>query len=236
MQRARTWAAWLILLCPWLMAWPAPAGDQDKEPVFRGTSLSTWRQRLQSQEPWQRDKAVTAIGMMGPAAKAALPDLVNLLKQDSSLFVRLAAGTALGRLQKAALPALPDLVAAVNDSGIDLGCFEHSGECSLRDRVDVGGLCQFERQPAKLRRRAADLGNRRDVGFLDRWLQKLRLATTMGDRGRFGAGEDAKLGLVEHEDVDEREQLGPDRARRRRIEDRGRPRGTRVLEERRDRG
>ena len=67
-----------------------------------------------------RRNAADALGSIGTEAKAAVPDLVNALKNDKDAFVRSSAASALGRLGTEAKAAVPDLVNSLKDKDGDV--------------------------------------------------------------------------------------------------------------------
>jgi HEAT repeat protein len=70
---------------------------------------------LGHEEPGVRSAAANALGHIGPAANKAVPDLVQLFKDDAR-DVRYCAVRALDALGQAASPAVPDLIELMLDS------------------------------------------------------------------------------------------------------------------------
>ncbi len=63
-----------------------------------------------------RGSAATALGSIGPAARTAVPGLIEILKKDGDHFNRAFAAAALGRIGAGSRPAIPALrQAADND-------------------------------------------------------------------------------------------------------------------------
>ncbi len=105
------WWAALLLALPLAHAVPAGPG----EPAYRGKPLSAWLQRLRSGNEKEREEAaVTLDESIGPAGKAAVPALIEALK-DSNTAVCSRAARALGKVGPGARAAAPALVALVKD-------------------------------------------------------------------------------------------------------------------------
>ena len=86
-----------------------------KEPVFQGRPLSAWIADLKAAAPATRNAAAYAIGGIGPAAGAAVPALVEALKEDNSATVRYPVCVALREIGPAAKDAVPALTEALDD-------------------------------------------------------------------------------------------------------------------------
>ena len=69
-------------------------GPRPKEPTFQDRPLSAWIADLKGMAPYTRNQAAYAIGSMGPAAKAAVPALIEALS-DPEPTVRFPACIAL---------------------------------------------------------------------------------------------------------------------------------------------
>jgi HEAT repeat protein len=139
MKRIATVAAVLGLL-----VW-AGAGRGD-EPKVEGKTVKQWVEQLKDSEPRRAAKAMTALtkigepavdplievlkdkdeearplaaqvlGDIGPAAKKAIPALIEALKDDDAdPSVRNSAASALAEMGPAAKPAVPALLAALKD-------------------------------------------------------------------------------------------------------------------------
>src|SRR5262249_29264244 len=81
------------------------ASSSKEEPTYQGMSLSNWIATLQNPYSQIRAKAAAALGRMGPAAKDAVPALVEALK-DKQAEVRVQASLALAAIGDAAVQPL----------------------------------------------------------------------------------------------------------------------------------
>ncbi len=79
-----------------------------KEPVSRGRPLSEWIADLKAAAPSVRNGAAYEIASMGPAAKAAVPALIEAL-DDPDPAVRFPVTVALGEIGPDAVAAVPRL-------------------------------------------------------------------------------------------------------------------------------
>ena len=79
-----------------------------QEPVSRGRPLSEWIADLKAAAPSVRNAAAYEIASMGPAAKAAVPALIETL-DDPDPAVRFPATVALGEIGPDAVAAVPRL-------------------------------------------------------------------------------------------------------------------------------
>lgn len=95
-------------------------GQRAKEPTFDGRPLSSWIADLKAAAPATRNAAAYAIGGMGPAAKAAVPALVEALKDDSDPAVRFPVCIALREIGPDAKEAVPALTEALDDRNDDI--------------------------------------------------------------------------------------------------------------------
>jgi HEAT repeat protein len=101
---------WGTVLC---LAALARSGAADtEEPSFRGRPLSDWVKELKAPEAEMRRQAAVALSQMGPAAKPAVNDLGNALK-DEDATVRLTVVTALWRLGPDAQVVAPAVAATL---------------------------------------------------------------------------------------------------------------------------
>ncbi|HJR50403.1 MAG TPA: HEAT repeat domain-containing protein [Gemmatimonadales bacterium] len=82
------------------------AGGQ--EPVSRGRPLSDWIADLKAAAPSVRNAAAYEIASLGPAAKPAVPALIEAL-DDPSTTVRFPVTVALGEIGPGAAAAVPRL-------------------------------------------------------------------------------------------------------------------------------
>ncbi|HJZ59055.1 MAG TPA: HEAT repeat domain-containing protein [Gemmataceae bacterium] len=73
---------------------PKPPPPQEKEPEYKGVPLRQLVAQLKSPDAQTRKEAAKTIGLIGPAAKDAVPALVNALK-DKDSDVRSSAALAL---------------------------------------------------------------------------------------------------------------------------------------------
>jgi HEAT repeat protein len=78
---------------------------QDAEPTIRGVRLTEWRKQLDAPTPWRRERAIAAIGILGPKAEAAIPDLVRLM---NSSHYDASVSQALARMGPAGVPPLAE--------------------------------------------------------------------------------------------------------------------------------
>jgi HEAT repeat protein len=112
------------------------------EPMFQGKRFSAWLKDLKNHpSATERMRAAHAIGQMGSEARAAIPDLINALKDDSPL-VRWAAAESLGAFgaeSKAAVPSLRDIVKKDNYEPA-----RAAAEASLQ-RIDPAGTVETAR-------------------------------------------------------------------------------------------
>jgi len=95
------------------------AQTQAEEPVFDGRPLSAWVSDLKAAAPQTRNAAAYVISGMGPAAKAAVPALIEAL-DDPVAAVRYPVAVALREIGPAAAAAVPALRRALNDSSDDV--------------------------------------------------------------------------------------------------------------------
>jgi len=79
-----------------------------QEPVSRGRPLSEWIAELKAPAPATRNAAAYEIASMGPAAKAAVPALIEAL-DDPDPAVRFPVTVALGEIGPGAAAAVPKL-------------------------------------------------------------------------------------------------------------------------------
>jgi HEAT repeat protein len=84
------------------------AAPEGKEPVSRGRPLSEWIAELKAAAPATRNAAAYEIASMGPAAKAAVPALIEAL-DDPDPAVRFPVTVALGEIGPDAVAAVPKL-------------------------------------------------------------------------------------------------------------------------------
>ena len=98
-----------------------------KEPTFDGRTLSSWIADLNAAAPYTRNAAAYAISSMGPAAKAAVPALVAVLKdEENPPSVRYPVCVALREIGPDAKDAVPALTAALDDRNDDVAAMARS--------------------------------------------------------------------------------------------------------------
>lgn len=90
-----------------------------KEPEFQDRPLSAWVEDLHGMAPYTRNQAAYAIGGMGPAAKSAVPALIEALK-DPEATVRFPVCIALKEIGPDAIAAVPALREALDDRNDDV--------------------------------------------------------------------------------------------------------------------
>lgn len=95
------------------------AASQQKEPVFNGRPLSAWVADLKAPAPYTRNAAAYSISGMGPAAKAAVPALIEALN-DPAAAVRFPVCVALKEIGPDAKEAVPALTKALDDVNDDV--------------------------------------------------------------------------------------------------------------------
>jgi hypothetical protein len=101
-----------------LLAVLAARGEAQKakEPSFDGRSLTSWIADLNAAAPSTRNAAAYAISGMGPAAKAAVPALVGVLKDaDAPATVKYPVCVALKEIGPDAKDAVPALTLTLDD-------------------------------------------------------------------------------------------------------------------------
>lgn len=106
-----------------LLALAASRGEAQKakEPSFDGRPLSSWIADLNALAPYTRNAAAYAIGGMGPSAKAAVPALVGVLKdQDAPATVKYPVCVALREIGPDAKDAVPALTQTLDDRNDDV--------------------------------------------------------------------------------------------------------------------
>lgn len=97
----------------------AAQGRRAKEPTFQDRTLSSWVADLKGLAPYTRNQAAYAIGGMGPAAKAAVPALIEALR-DPEATVRFPVCLALREIGPAAIDAVPALKETLEDRNEDV--------------------------------------------------------------------------------------------------------------------
>jgi HEAT repeat protein len=87
------------------------------EPSFHGRPFSQWRQDLRSKEVSDRWRAVAVMYEFGPAARHAIPELIDCL-HDKEFRVRVIAAQVLGNLGPEAREAVADLAQLLKDENL----------------------------------------------------------------------------------------------------------------------
>jgi HEAT repeat protein len=109
-----------ILLVLLVTSAEAQARGNTKEPEYEGRPLSSWIVDLKSAPaPYSRNAAAYAISGMGPAAKAAVPALIEALT-DPEATVRFPVCIALREIGPDAKEAVPALTTALDDRNDDV--------------------------------------------------------------------------------------------------------------------
>ena len=107
----------LVLLAP---SAEAQASKKNTEPEYDGRPLSSWIVDLKTAAaPYSRNAAAYAISGMGPAAKAAVPALIEALT-DLEATVRFPVCIALLEIGPDAKDAVPALTLALDDRNEDV--------------------------------------------------------------------------------------------------------------------
>jgi HEAT repeat protein len=107
-------------------AFAAPRGA-NTPPMYNGQPLDFWIKALHDKDVRQQHQAVYAVKAFGPAAKAAVPDLLAVLKETEGKadrqFLRQTIGEALGSIGPDARAGLPALTAMLNEpfAGQEIG-------------------------------------------------------------------------------------------------------------------
>jgi HEAT repeat protein len=95
-----------------LLIWISPC--RAAEPLYAGKPLSFWLDELNSRDPLLREEAMLVLADAGTAARAAVPRLEQLFK-DERPTVRIRAGLALWRIAGQTKPAIAALTEALRD-------------------------------------------------------------------------------------------------------------------------
>jgi HEAT repeat protein len=85
-----------------------------EQPSYLGVAIGDWVTTLSSSDPLERRLATHALAQIGPAAREAVPALIETLL-DPVGFVRVWAAAALARVQPENPDAIPALVAGTHD-------------------------------------------------------------------------------------------------------------------------
>ncbi|HEY7308817.1 MAG TPA: HEAT repeat domain-containing protein [Gemmataceae bacterium] len=101
-----------LLLLVLFLTYPSACGAA--ETLYAGKPLAFWLDELKSDDPLIRDEAVAVLSDAGPAARAAVPRLEELLKSKQPR-VRVRAALALWRIVGQTKPAVAALTEALRD-------------------------------------------------------------------------------------------------------------------------
>lgn len=117
-------AALVVVTALTLVAAPAEAQRSARkakstEPQYDGRSLSSWVSDLKGAAPLTRTTAAYALAGMGPAAKPAVPALIEALGDEISA-VRFPVAYALGEIGEGAAEAVPALEKLLDDRNDDI--------------------------------------------------------------------------------------------------------------------
>jgi HEAT repeat protein len=97
----------------------AQAESGQQKLVFQGRPLSAWIKDLKAEAPQTRNAAAYSIGSFGPAAKSAVPALIDALS-DPVPAVRYPVCIALREIGPAAAAAVPALEKTLQDPNDDV--------------------------------------------------------------------------------------------------------------------
>jgi HEAT repeat protein len=92
--------------------WAGPARAQD-DTTFNGKTVDGWIAALRDKSNPQRGRAASALACFGPAANGAVPDLIEMAKDERFEFYANAI-EAMGRIGPDAGPAVPILIAKLS--------------------------------------------------------------------------------------------------------------------------
>jgi HEAT repeat protein len=125
-----------------------------RTPVHRGKDAADWTQALH--DPKVRAQAARSLGALGKNSEAAVPDLIDALK-DADEKVRADAAEALWNLGPCAKGAVPALAAALKDRApaVRLNAAGALGEIGPDARSAVPALTKVLRDPDTTVRDAA---------------------------------------------------------------------------------
>ena len=83
--------------------------------MYDGHGIGYWRDALDSPDPEMRRQGVFNLGMLGPPAEEAIPDLARIMLNDPDWKMRAQAALALSKMAPASRKALPELSQALGD-------------------------------------------------------------------------------------------------------------------------
>jgi 3-methyladenine DNA glycosylase AlkC len=92
--------------------------EKQEEAIYNGKTVSQWVNELKSSKnSTGRSIAARSLARFGPEAKAAVPALIEALK-DEDKATRVSAASSLGQIGPAAKDAVPALIEAVKDKNV----------------------------------------------------------------------------------------------------------------------
>ncbi len=102
----------LLVLSAVVIAAPKPPSPPA---TYRGRTVAEWVAQLRGEDIKRRWPAILALKELGPAAKDAVPTLLEILRKDADVSMRAQAALVLGEIGDDARGALPALRDAVKD-------------------------------------------------------------------------------------------------------------------------
>jgi HEAT repeat protein len=107
---------------------------------------------LKDKDPDKRFWAAMVLGHIAKDAKAAVPDLIEALKDDPEPIIRRTAAKALGAMGKEAMEAVPDLILTLKDQEVSSTVAETLGQIGKEsEQVVMDLITALKEQPAKVR-------------------------------------------------------------------------------------
>jgi HEAT repeat protein len=94
---------------------------EDEQRTLCGKTLDEWISDLRNTSRSKRSEAAWALAYFGPAAKAAVPDLIEIIRIHEDDQLKLNSVEALGRIGPDAAPAVPLLIKRLLNQGCNLG-------------------------------------------------------------------------------------------------------------------
>src|SRR5262249_50851419 len=134
----------VLATCVTLTGTVAATARAEKEPTVDGQTVGEWVARLADKAPAAKGDALDGLAAFGPAARPAVPAVVELTATDQFPFVRFEARKALERIGAGAV--LPVFVLVLEDGGRSKALRE--GVC---DSLPVFGRDAAEAVPALVR-------------------------------------------------------------------------------------
>jgi HEAT repeat protein len=119
----------------------APSDNDKDKGLYKGKPTSFWINQLKAKEVDGRREAVKALAAIGPEAEAAVPALLEVLRDDDTA-VRTGALEALGRIGPRAKAAVPALLQALKDkdAGFRTVAIDSLGRIGPEDKDVVSAL------------------------------------------------------------------------------------------------